>query len=309
MSLSQEQKQALQTLFGENCRFDLPLAPFTSIRIGGPADAMIWPEQEEQLVQTIVWAQEQRLDYFILGKGSNTLVLDGGFRGLVIQLGKGFRRFGKWKENGQSVWIEAEGGVPTQQLVRFAALEGLSGLECLAGVPGTLGGNIVMNAGTYLGEVGPSVEAVKVVTREGKTKTLEREKLKFDYRRSNLPPSAAVVWALLKLQRGDKEKIETKIREVFEKRGLAQPIEYPNLGSVFKNPGKKKAWELIEEAGCKGVRVGQARVSEQHGNFIVNEGKARAKDVLILIRMIKERVKQTTGIMLETEVKTIGEEG
>lgn len=311
--LSQTKKEELKNLFGTAVAFDVSLSQHTSIRIGGPTDAILWPDNVEQLQASLHFARTQGIPYFVLGKGTNTLVRDGGFRGLVISLAQGFRRFEKVKENGQGVLISAEGGVPTQQLVRWAALEGLSGLERLAGVPGTLGGNIFMNAGTYLGEVGELVEEVTFCDRQGALKVLPKEKLKFEYRSSNLPASSVIVRSLLRLGRGEKTQIEAKIREVFEKRGLAQPIEVPNLGSVFKNPGppagrQKKAWELIEEAACKGVRIGGARISDKHANFIINEGGASAKDVEILIRMVKDRVKQITGETLETEIKVIGED-
>jgi len=307
LTLSTTLKDELKNLFGVDVEFDVPLSGHTSIRVGGPADAVVWPAGEEILKQAIHWAKEKGISYFFLGKGSNTLVRDGGFRGLIINLTRGFRHFKLAKENGHFVWVEAEGGVPTQQLVRWAVEQGLSGLERLAGVPGTIGGNVFMNAGTYLGEIADLVEEVGICDARGKSQTLPKGKLQFDYRRCNISPSSVVVRALLRLEKGDKEKIEKCVREVFEKRGLAQPIELPNLGSVFKNPGKKKAWELVEEAGCKGVRVGKARISEKHANFIVNEGGATAKDVLVLIAMIKDRVKDACGIMLETEIKVIGE--
>lgn len=312
--LSTALKQELQEIFWLAVAFDVPLSQHTSIRIGGPADAFIWPADEAMLQKTMVWVQQKDLPYFVLGKGSNTLVRDLGFRGIIISLEKAFRHFGLEKENGHGVWIAAQGGVPTQQLVRWSIDQGLTGLERLAGVPGTIGGNVFMNAGTYLGEVGELVEEVKLCDSKGKIQVLSKEKLQFEYRKSNIPPSSVILGTVLKLEKGDKEKIEKGVREVFEKRGLAQPIEVPNLGSVFKNPaasagrqGKKKVWELIEEVGLKGIRVGRARVSEKHANFIVNEGGAKAKDVLILIGMIRDRVQEATGILLETEVKVIGE--
>lgn len=308
MVLSLNQKNELKNLFGDAVAFDVPLSQHTSIRIGGPADALIWPGDTEQLTRVLQFARLKGLPFYILGKGSNTLVKDGGFRGIVISLSRGFRNFAKVKENGQSVSVSAQAGVPTQQLLRWSALEGWSGLERLAGVPGTIGGNVFMNAGTYLGEIGELVEEVAFCDRHGSLKVFPKEKLKFEYRNSNLPASSVIVETLLKLNKGESGKIEQKIREVFEKRGLAQPIELPNLGSVFKNPPRKKAWELIEEAGLKGVRIGQARIADKHANFIINEGRAKAKDVEVLIRMVKERVKQVTGESLETEIKVIGEE-
>lgn len=306
-------KQELQNYFKENVSFDAPLSDYTSIHIGGPADAIIWPMKEEEIAWLFDWCREKKSPYYFLGKGSNTLVRDGGVRGCIINLSKGFHDFKLASENGKFVYVEAQGGVPTQQLLRWCVDQGFCGIERLAGVPGTIGGNVAMNAGTYLGEIGDILEEVTTLNSKGKIQTMGRDKLKFEYRSTNIPPSSAVLNARLKLSKGDKEKMGALVKEVFEKRGDAQPIEKPNLGSVFKNPGlhaqgKKKAWELIEEVGLKGVRVGGARVSEKHGNFIVNEGNAKAKDVLILISMIKERVKQASGIQLETEVKVVGEE-
>lgn len=310
--LSTTLKTELQNLFGEGVAFDVPLNQHTHIHVGGPADAFVSPKNAEQLRQILVWAKEKKIPCFILGKGSNTLVKDGGFRGMVINLTKGFRHFGLAKENGHFVWVEAEGGVPTQQLVRWALDQGFCGLERLAGVPGTIGGNVFMNAGTHLGEIADLIEEVEICDAKGKMITSPKSKLEFTYRSSGISPSSVVTKAILKLEKGDKEKLEKLVRDVFEKRGLSQPVELPNLGSVFKNPpvgkqGKKKAWELIEEAGCRGVRIGKARVSEKHANFIVNEGGATAKDVLKLISMIKDRVKEATGILLETEIKVVGE--
>ncbi|OGQ59527.1 MAG: UDP-N-acetylenolpyruvoylglucosamine reductase [Deltaproteobacteria bacterium RIFCSPLOWO2_02_FULL_53_8] len=305
--LSTTQKNELKEMFGEEVGFDVSLSQYTSIHVGGPADAIVWPANAEQIQKVILWAKEKKIPAFILGKGSNTLIRDKGFRGIVITLGKGFREFSLAKEEDNFVWVKADGGVPTQQFVRWCAEQGFAGAERLAGIPGTIGGNIFMNAGTYLGEVGDLVEEVQICDAKGKIQTLPKEKLEFEYRHSSISPSAVVLSTVLKLEKTDKEKVEKKVREVFEKRGLSQPIEMPNLGSVFRNPGKKKAWELIEEAGCRGVRVGQARVSEKHANFIVNEGDAKAKDVLILIGLVKDKVKEASGILLETEIKVVGE--
>lgn len=306
MMESKLQKE-LKTLLGEAVQFDVPLSLYTSIRIGGPASALVTANNLESLKKVVVFCRQQSLPYYMLGKGSNTLVLDGGFRGVVVHLADGFRQFGIQTTTGDVVIVRADGGVPTQQLVRWATMEGLTGLERLAGVPGTVGGNIMMNAGTNLGEIGELVESVAILNNQGNEKTLERSSLKFQYRSSNLPLTAVVVSTLLRLQKGEREKIEAKVREVFEKRSLAQPVEIPNLGSIFKNPKGKKAWELIEEAGLKGVRVGKARISEKHANFIVNEGGATAKDVLILIELVKEKVKKMFDIVLEREIRVIGE--
>src|SRR3989338_1176696 len=307
MSLSTTLKEEIKKIFGDKVAFDIPLNQYTSVRVGGPADCLIWPENEEEVTQIVTWIKDKKLPHFVLGKGSNTLVKDNGFRGIVINLTKGFRNFKLEKENGHTVWVKAQGGVPTQQFVRWCADEGFTGTERLAGVPGTIGGNVYMNAGTHLGEIGELVEEAKICDSKGKIQTWNKQDLQFEYRSSNIPYTSVVLETLLKLQKGERQKIEETIKEVFEKRGLAQPVELPNLGSVFKNPPKKKAWELVEEAGCRGVRVGKARISEKHANFIINEGGAKAKDILILIGMVKDKVKEATGITLETEIKIIGE--
>lgn len=306
--LSERQKKDLTELFGEKVRFDLPLADWTHIKIGGPADAVVWVEDAEAVAKALHFAREERLPHFTLGKGSNTLVRDAGVRGLVLHFGQGFRKFGVARENGERVWVLAEGGVPTPQLVRWCVDQGYTGIERLAGIPGTVGGNVVMNAGTHLGETADILASVRFLDPKGKVCEWPREKIKFEYRKSSLPPAGVVLEALFCFQKGDKNALAKKVKSLFEKRGLSQPVEKPNLGSVFKNPGKKKAWEYVEEAGLKGVRVGGARVSEKHGNFIVNEGSANAQDVLILINMIREKVKQMFGVSLETEIRVVGEE-
>ena len=311
--LNTTQKQELQNLFGEDCGFDLSLSPFTSMHVGGAADAIVWPKNEEELAKAVLWAREKKIPTLVLGKGSNTLVLDGGFRGMVLSLTKGFRGFSVLKEKGENVWVNAQGGVPTQQFVRWCVDQGFAGAERLAGVPGTIGGNVFMNAGTHLGEIGDLVEEVQICDAKGKISVWPAAKLEFEYRKSSIPSSAVILSAVLHLKKGEKEKLEKEVKGLFEKRGLSQPVDFPSLGSVFKNPpagkhGRKKAWELIEDAGCKGVRVGGARVSERHANFIINEGKATAKDVLILIGLIKDKVKEAAGVALETEIKVVGEE-
>lgn len=306
--LTSQQRLYLEAIFGDRIRFDVPMADQTSIRIGGPADAIVWPANENELTKLISWSRAERVPVTILGKGSNTLVKDGGIRGLVINLSKSFRSFEKIKEEGETIWIAAQAGVPTQTLVKWCADQGFAGMEILAGVPGSVGGNLFMNAGTHLGEIGEIVESVTFFSPPEKIATWNIDRLKFEYRKSNLPPSAVILDGVFRLKRGNSEELGRKIRVLFEKRGESQPIELPNLGSVFKNPGKRKAWELIRESGCDDIRIGGARISKKHANFIVNEGNAQAKDVQILIRLVKDKVKQSTQMTLETEIKVIGED-
>lgn len=306
--LTPKQRADLESAFTDRIRFDVPMSDQTSIRIGGPADAMVWPESEIDLKKLFSWARAERLPVIVLGKGSNTLVKDGGIRGLVVNLSKSFRSFEKIREEGETIWIAAQAGVPTQTLVKWCADQGFAGMEILAGIPGSIGGNLFMNAGTHLGEIGEIVESVTFLTSQGETATWNLDRLKFEYRKSNLPHSAVILSGVFRLKRGNSEELGRKIRVLFEKRGASQPVELPNLGSIFKNPGKRKAWELIRESGCDDVRIGGSRISKKHSNFIVNEGNAQAKDVQILIRLVKDKVKQSTQMTLETEIKVIGED-
>ena len=307
------QKEVLQKMVAEPILFEEPLANHTSIKIGGPAMAFITPKDETELVTVLQWAKTQKLSHCIFGKGSNTLVRDGGFPGVVLSLTKAFREWKIERQENNFVWVRVQGGVPTQQFVRWGSSLGLKGIEFLAGIPGTLGGNVVMNAGTTLGSISELIEEVTVIDQKGKRKNWLQKECHFTYRSSEIPTACVVVDALLKLEQGEVAGVEEKVKALFESRGLSQPVTQPNLGSVFKNPthGKTKlakAWELIDEAGLRGVRVGKARISEKHTNFIVNEGGATARDVMVLINLVKERVRAASGILLETEVKIIGED-
>ena len=301
------QKEAMKTLTEEPILFEEPMSTHTTIRIGGPAAALAHPKNLEELTAVMQWARSQKVPVFVCGKGSNTLVRDGGFDGVVIHLSKGFKEWKMVREEEGSLTVEAQGGVPTQAFVQWGAGIGCKGIECLAGIPGTIGGNVVMNAGTSLGSIAAFVREVTLLDAKGKIAVWSKDDCHFAYRSCDIPSSSVVVSALLQFEKGDPAVIDSKVRAVFEKRGTSQPITVPNLGSVFKNPPKREAWRLIEEAGLRGVRVGQARISEKHTNFIINEGGATAREVLVLINLVKERVKQSSGISLETEIRVIGE--
>ena len=240
--LTSDQQLMLQQICKDRVLFNIPLADYTSIRIGGPADAMAWPENEIELTALLDWCKTNEQKTALLGKGSNTLVRDGGVRGAVINLSQGFRKLQKIKEEGETFWLGAEAGVPTQMLVKWSADQGFGGLEVLAGIPGTVGGNCFMNAGTALGETADTLESVTFLNTKWKTETWGPEKMKFEYRQSHFPSGSVILRAVFKLKRVNSEELSRKVRVLFEKRGEAQPIEFPNLGSVFKNPGRHKAW-------------------------------------------------------------------
>ncbi len=312
MMLTVTQKNLLLEIGRDSVRFDEPMAAHSTMKIGGPADAFVVPRDIETLKAVMRFAVENEVPYITIGGGSDTLIRDGGIRGIVIHLREGFNRFEVSREEGEDVLILADAGVSSGAVTRFAAEQGLSGLEGLAGIPGTVGGNIITNAGTSLGWISNAIDEITVVDRQIRELTMKKKALEFSYRHLRMPRSTSVVRALLRLKRGDKAEIETKMNGLLEKRKTTQPYGQPTLGCTFRNPEKggkhgSSAGALIDEAGLKGIRVGKARVSEIHANFIINEGGATAKDVEILIGLVRERVKEKFSVLLETEIHVIGE--
>lgn len=295
----QELRRVVEGLRGE-VRFNAPLCEFTSFRIGGPADVLIMPADVEDVSLLVKQARQANVPLFVLG-GTNLLVRDGGIRGVVVSLAKltAIR-----DEPGGVVYAEGGTGMPT--LLRHAMKRSLSGLEWAAGIPGTVAGCVVMNAGTRLGEMKDAVKAVRIVDLRGQIRDLPASAIHFAYRRARLPRGIVVgVW--LQLKPGARETISAVVRDYLRYRKETQPLTLPNAGCVFKNPGPESAGRLIEAVGLKGLRVGDAQVSERHGNFVVNLGKARAADVITLIKKVGQIVERKTGITLELELKIVGE--
>lgn len=280
--------------------FDAPLAELTSLRIGGPADALVVPEDVPDVCRIVRQASTARLPLMVLG-GTNLLVKDGGVRGLVLSLSK---LAAVTREDERIVFAEAGVRLPT--LLGYAVSQSLSGLEWAVGIPGTLGGAVVMNAGTKLGSMQSCVDAVQMVTPEGHVRTCAAADLAFSYRRVDLP-EGVVVGARLRLTPASQKHLEASTKAYLQYRKHSQPLSQPNAGSVFKNPSGTTAGRVIEEAGLKGYRVGDAQVSAKHANFIVNLGRARATDVLLLIKKIQQDVFHRTGVTLELEWKVVGE--
>ncbi len=306
--LSDEIKEKLKTA-ASKIFFDEPMSQHTTIRVGGPADALIYPANIEELQNLLSIVIEHKLPIFHLGWGSNLVVQDGGIRGLVISLERGFQKLEIPEQTeADDITLLVEAGVKIPALLDFCAEKSLTGLEFMAGIPATVGGALWMNAGTSQGEIGDRVSSVTIITKQGRLKTLEQKACGFAYRTNNFPSGATIVETRLQLKRGQSEKIRETINSHRKYRVDSQPLNLPNVGSVFKNPSKKQyAGQLIEEAGLKDVRVGHARVSEKHGNFIVNEGNATAKDIIALIGLIKDKVKEKCNVRLETEVHIVGE--
>lgn len=292
-------KTALSGIRGEVI-FDAPLAEVTSLRVGGPADAFVSPEDVHDVCRIVRQAREAQVPVMVLG-GTNLLVQDGGIRGVVLSLSK---LAGIEKEDDRLVFAEAGVRMPT--LLGFAVHHALSGLEWAAGIPGTVGGAVVMNAGTKLGEMQNCLDTVQLVDPEGRLLTYPAADLSFAYRSVSLP-DGIVVGAWLRLTPAPRETIESRTKSYLQYRKRSQPLSQPNAGSVFKNPPGTTAGRLIEEAGLKGCRVGDAQVSAKHANFIVNLGHARSADVLRLIETVRQEVLDRTGIRLDLEWKVVGE--
>jgi UDP-N-acetylmuramate dehydrogenase len=282
---------------------DVPMAEHTSFGIGGPADILLTPHTLTALAQAtrVIYAAGRRPR--IIGNGTNLLVLDGGIRGVVVKVANGLSRV-----EVEGDMLVAESGARLASLCRTCADHGLGGLEWAAGIPGTLGGALMMNAGALEGEIGKLAEWVRVIRPDGEFERLPRQRLSFDYRSSCFQGmEGAIAQAGLRLQPSDSAAVRERICQVLEERCLKQPVAWPSAGSVFKRPNGDYAGRLLEEAGAKGMRVGDAVVSAKHANFIVNEGNATAEDVLSLIRQVQTKVKQAFDVDLATEVCVIGE--
>jgi len=278
-----------------------PLSRHTSFGIGGPADYFADVVRLEELIALRRIATEQKLPVFFIGAGSNLLISDRGIRGLVIHLQGDFRSI---DFKGFTVRVGAGTWMPV--LAKQAAAQGLSGVEAMIGVPGTVGGGLIMNAGTRDGYMADVTTGVDVLTESGALNTLSAEHFGFAYRSSRLG-AYWITGATLTLKASDAKTVQEKIDAIVQYRTRTQPLATSNCGSVFKNPEGKFAAQLIEEAGLKGYAIGGARVSERHANFIINEKNATATDVRELIRRIQARIREKSGIQLEPEVKLVGE--
>jgi UDP-N-acetylmuramate dehydrogenase len=301
MNEALEQLRAEATAaFGVAVRFDEPMREQTLYRIGGPADLFVIARDVELLRRAVAFAVEQALPLFVIGHGSNLLVPGGGLRGLVVRV-----ELRAWRVEGTA--LAAGAGLGLGQAAQVALDHSLTGLEFGVGIPGTVGGALVMNAGCHGSETGPLVEQVELVDPDGTLRTLGRDECEFGYRTSNLPGrAAAIVGATLRLQPGDRSAIEQRMGEFRAWRADTQPHARPNAGCVFRNPPGDSAGRLIDAAGCKGVRVGGAEVSTVHANFIVNRGDASYGDVTALIEVVRDRVEAKFGVRLKLELVDLG---
>ncbi len=296
-------KELTSIISHENILLNEPMSKHTSFKIGGPVDIMILPQNIEEILEIIKLCKTNNINYFILGNGSNILVRDKGIRGLVIKIGKALQR-NKIDNN----IIECESGILLANLANIAYHNSLAGLEFASGIPGSLGGAVIMNAGAYGGEMKDIVIETTYIDEDIKIKKLTYEEHKFGYRDSFFQGKNKIILSVkLKLKHGDKQSIKVKMMDLNRRRKEKQPLEYPSAGSIFKRPQGYYVGKLIEDCGLRGYSVGDAQISKKHCGFIINSGAAKANEVLKLIEYIQEEIMIKYNVGLQTELKIIGE--
>ena len=279
-----------------------PMRMHTSFQIGGPAEIFVQPATGAEVCQAIRLAKEEQIPFFVVGNGSNLLVSDDGFRGMIVQIGRNLQEISV-----EDNVIYAQAGALLSRVSKTALEHGLTGMEFAAGIPGSLGGAVAMNAGAYGGEMKDILTDVEVLTPDGEIKTLSLEELDLSYRHSCIFEKDYIVLSVhLQLEQGDKTVIRNRMDELARARREKQPLEYPSAGSTFKRPEGYFAGALIQDAGLKGYTVGGAQVSEKHSGFVVNRGGATAEEVLFLIKQVQKKVKSRFGVTMEPEVRMVG---
>ncbi len=290
-------------LAGDRVLSSEPMKQHTTFRIGGPADCFVMPGSYEEVREAVAICKEEKTPYTIVGNGSNLLVSDAGYRGVVIQI---FKEMSEVHVEGTC--IHAQAGASLARIAAAALEAGLAGFEFAAGIPGTLGGACVMNAGAYGGEMKDVLAEVTVLDEQGDIQTIGSQDLEMGYRSSIIARKGYIVLgARICLREGDRKAIRSLMNELKDKRVSKQPLEYPSAGSTFKRPEGYFAGKLIQDAGLRGFRIGGAMVSEKHCGFVINAGEATAAEVDLLMKQVSERVRERFGVTLEPEVKRLGE--
>ncbi|MCR2002703.1 UDP-N-acetylmuramate dehydrogenase [Blautia caecimuris] len=297
-------RQKFIEILGNNrVLFDEPMSQHTTFRIGGPADVFVMPENYEQIREVLRLCKEEKLPFFVLGNGSNLLVSDSGYRGVIIQMDRNMEEI---RLDGEE--IHACAGALLSSVAVAARNASLTGFEFAGGIPGTIGGAAVMNAGAYGGELKDVLKEVTVMTREGEILTIPAEKMEMGYRTSIIKTAGYLVLeAVISLKKGDEEAIRATMKDLSERRTEKQPLDYPSAGSTFKRPEGYFAGKLIMDSGLRGYRVGGAQVSEKHCGFVINAGGATAEDVRSLMDHVIRVVREKYGVTLEPEVKFLGD--
>lgn len=294
----------LNILDKEDILVDEPMSKHISFRVGGPADILVKPKTEDEIKNIVAFAKKENIPYLIIGNGSNLLIKDGGIRGIVIKIAENFNEFNIEGKN-----VVAQSGAMLSFMGKAIMRNNLSGFEFAAGIPGTLGGAIAMNAGAYGGEMKDIVKSVRLIDSKGNIVELSNEEMEFAYRKSLLSKEEYIVLsATIELQEGNYDEIKDIMKDLTSKRVTKQPLNLPSAGSTFKRPEGHFAAKLIEDSGLKGLTLRGAQVSDKHCGFVVNLGEAKAKDILDLIYVVKSTVYSKFGVMLEEEVKILGED-
>lgn len=300
-------KKEMSSMVSGRILFDEPMSKYTSMGVGGKVDILFFPKNVKDVTRAVSFLTKKDIPFLAVGSGTNLIVKDGGYRGCLISL-KELQKVEINEGSGKEVSLYAESGVPLSRLIDVFLKESLEGMEFCAGIPGSVGGGVWMNAGAYGREMKDTITSVFIVNGNGKTREVKREDLRFEYRRLDLPEGAVITGAIFGLSKGHKEEIRKRIVHILNSRREKHPLEKRSAGSVFKNPSHCPAGKIVDELGLKGIKQGGAMISEKHGNFIVNTGEARAEDIIALIDMVRKRALETKGIKLETEVEIIGEE-
>ncbi len=296
--------EELCTILGkEQVLIDEQMSRHTTFRVGGPADYFVMPRSQEEIKNLTVLLTDKKIPFYILGNGSNLLVGDKGYKGVIIQIYKNMSHI-----ETKGIQIYAQAGALLSKIAAEALANGLRGFEFASGIPGTLGGASVMNAGAYGGEMSHVLKSVTVLTQAGEVKTLTLEELELGYRTSVIARKNHVVLdAVIELEPGNKEEIQILMEDLKGRRVSKQPLEFPSAGSTFKRPAGYFAGKLIEDAGLRGFQVGNAQVSEKHCGFVINKGGATASEIISLMDQVADRVEAVSGVRLKPEVKRIGE--
>ncbi|MBE9547642.1 MAG: UDP-N-acetylmuramate dehydrogenase [Proteobacteria bacterium] len=295
-------RDKLESIVSGKVLFDEPMSRHTSIGVGGMTDVLVFPRSIGELSRVISYLRDCDVPFIPVGNCTNLIVRDGGYRGVLISL----RELTAIDHRQSSFSIYADAGVPFSEIVNLSIKKSLAGMEFCAGIPGSVGGGVKMNAGAFGSELKDVVDTVSLINGRGKTKVAVKDELKFEYRNLDLPEGTVILGARFLLTKGSREKIQRRVSEIIGMRKRKHPLEYRSAGSIFKNPPDISAGKIIDDIGLKGEKIGDARISEMHGNFIVNSGKAKAKDIISLIDMAQKKVWEEKGIHLEIEVKIIG---
>jgi UDP-N-acetylmuramate dehydrogenase len=294
----------LQKKFGKNLIIKEDLSKYSWFNLGGPADIFFRPENKDQLIKFLNAIKDNSYKIYILGAGSNTLIRDSGVKGVVIKLGSKFSNIELLGED----TIEVGASTLDRKVSDFAKNNDISGMEFLSCIPGSIGGAIIMNSGCYGSDISEILSSIKIIDEQGTEKEIKNHEIKFFYRGTNIPKNYIILSAVLKGIISSKQLIEQKQEKLIERKKKSQPSQIKTGGSTFKNSNDKKAWMLIKESGCDKLYIGDAKISDKHCNFFVNDGKAKTADIEKLINKVKKEVQKKTGVDLELEIKIIGDE-